>query len=98
MRFHLKTQLFLYEYASVHSYPMKTIDENGTFRKRSPDWNFFENAVFACTCGQTKTELFENAEDTLSVSIDSAQYYETYSRWWTSAFLSCRLYLGLFPT
>ena len=22
----------------------------------------FENAVFACTCGRTKTELFENAE------------------------------------
>ena len=28
--------------ASVHTYPMKTIDENGTFRKRSPDWNFLK--------------------------------------------------------
>ena len=24
----------------------------------------FENAVFVCTCGQKKTGLFENAEDT----------------------------------
>ena len=79
---------------------MKKINENGTFRKRSPEWNFlktlfsrvrvagrkrnfsetlsrverFENAVFVCTRGQTKTELFENAEVTLSVSIHSAQY------------------------
>ena len=34
----------------------------------------FENALFACTCGRTKTELFENAEVTLSVSIHSEQY------------------------
>ena len=27
---------------SVHTYPVKTIDENGTFRKRSPDWNFLK--------------------------------------------------------
>ena len=34
----------------------------------------FENAVFACRCGRTKTELFKNADVTLSVSIHSAQY------------------------
>ena len=34
----------------------------------------FEAAVFACTCGKTKTELFENAEDILSVPFHSAQY------------------------
>ena len=32
-----------------------------------------ENAVFACTCGQMKTKLFENTEDTLSVPIHSTQ-------------------------
>ena len=60
--------------ASVHTNPMKTINENGTFRKRSPEWNFFyENTVLVCTCGQSKTELFENAEDTLSVSKDGGR-------------------------
>ena len=48
----------------VHTYPLKTLSRV----------DLFENAVFACTCGQTKTELFENAEDTLSVPIHSAQY------------------------
>ena len=28
--------------ASVHTYPMKTINEKGTFRKRSPEWNFLK--------------------------------------------------------
>ena len=51
--------------ASVHTYPKKTINENGTF----------ENALQS-TCGQTKTELFENAEDTLSVPIHSAEYIQ----------------------
>ena len=49
---------------------MKTINKNGTFRKRV---ELSENAVFACTCGQTKTKLFENTEGTLSVSIHSTQ-------------------------
>ena len=33
----------------------------------------FENDVFATTCGRTKTELFGNADVTLSVPIHSAQ-------------------------
>ena len=36
----------------------------------------FDNAVFASTCGQTKTELFENAEVTLSIPIHSAPYWK----------------------
>ena len=36
----------------------------------------FENAVFACTCGRTKTELFENADVTRPVPIHAAQYYK----------------------
>ena len=36
--------------------------------------DLFEAAVFACTCRKTKTELFENAEDILSVPFHSAQY------------------------
>ena len=48
IRFHLKTQLFLFmDTASVHTYPMKTINENGTFWKRSPLQNFL-NTLFSC--------------------------------------------------
>ena len=34
--------------ASVHTYPMKTINENGAFRKRSPKCNFLKTLFFAC--------------------------------------------------
>ena len=34
-----KRNFFFTDTASVHTYPMKTINENGTFRKRSPEWN-----------------------------------------------------------
>ena len=30
---------FFTDTASVRTYPMKMINENGTFRKRSPEWN-----------------------------------------------------------
>ena len=76
IRFHLNRQHFLYGYG----FRPHVSEENGTFRKRSPEWNLlktlfsrvradrwkrnfsktlsrvelFENAVFACTCGQTK--------------------------------------------
>ena len=34
-----KRNFFFTDTASVHTYPIKTINENGTFRKRSPEWN-----------------------------------------------------------
>jgi len=42
--------------ASVHTYPTKTIAENGTFGKRSTEWNFLKtltshyqyNSEYAC--------------------------------------------------
>ena len=55
-----KREFFLMDTTSIHTYPTKTINENGAFRKRSPEWNFPENAVFTCTCGQSKTELTVN--------------------------------------
>ena len=66
IRFHLKTQLFLYG----HSFRAHVSDENDQwkrhFSKTLSRVELFENAVFVCTChgGQTKTALFENAEDT----------------------------------
>ena len=50
---------------------MKMINENG-FSKTLSRMEILENVVLACTCGQTKTELFENAEVTLSVPIHYA--------------------------
>ena len=44
IRFHLKTQLFLYRYDfRPHvSDELETINENGTFLKHSPEWNFLK--------------------------------------------------------
>ena len=73
MRFHLTTQLFVNGYGFRPHVPDENDRRKRNFSKTLSRLELFENAVFACTCGQTKTELFENAEDTLSVSIDSAQ-------------------------
>ena len=74
IRFHLKTQLFLYG----HGFSAHVSDENDqwkrNFLKTLSIVELFEHAVFVCTCGQTKTGLFKNAEDTLSVPIHSVQY------------------------
>ena len=64
-----KRNFFFTDTTFVHTYRWKR-----NFSKTLSKVERFENAVFACTCGQTKTELFENVEDTLSVPIHSAQY------------------------
>ena len=57
-----KLNFFFTDTASLHTYPIKTINEDGTFWKRCFTWK----------CEQTKRDwLFENAEDTLSVPIHS---------------------------
>ena len=45
---------------------MKTINENGTFRKRPPEWNDLKTLFSRVRVDRRKWELFENAEDTLS--------------------------------
>ena len=88
IRFDLKTQLFLYGYG----FRPHESDENHQWKRnfsKTLTWvELYENTVLVCTCGQSKTELFENAEDTLSVP----------KGWWTGASLSCLLSLGLFLT
>ena len=37
-----KRSFFLTNRVSVHTRPIKKINENGTFRKRSPEWNFLK--------------------------------------------------------
>ena len=65
-RMPFQTQLFVTDTAIVHMYTMKTIIENATFRKRSPEWTFFENDTVAYSCGRLKTELFDNDEKALA--------------------------------
>ena len=69
IRFDLKTQLFLYGYG----FRPHESDENHQWKRnfsKTLTWvELYENTVLVCTCGQSKTELFENAEDTLSVQI-----------------------------
>ena len=74
IRFHLKTQLFLYGYG----FRPHVSDENGhqkrNFWKTLSRVELFENAVYPYTCGQIKTKLFENADVTLPVPVHSAQH------------------------
>ena len=62
IRFDLKRQLFLYG----HGFRPQVSDENHQWKRnfsKTLTWvELFENAVFACTCGQRKTELLENAK------------------------------------
>ena len=55
--------------------------------KRSMKTELFDNAVFPCTYGQTKTELFRKRwGHTISSNLLRTKL-ETYSRWRTGAFL-----------
>ena len=97
IRFHLKTQLFLYGHSfnSVYTYPMKTINENGTFRKRSPEQNFLKT-LFSCLRVARQKRDFSRTLKTHSSNPLCGILELTYSRWRSGASLSCLLYLGLF--
>ena len=73
IRFDLKTQLFLHGYG----FRPHESDENHQWKRnfsKTLTWvELYENTVLVCTCGQSKTELFENAEDTLSVPKDGGR-------------------------
>ena len=60
IRFHLKTQIFLYGY-DFHPHVSDKNDQwKRSFSKTLSRVELSENAVFTCTCGQTKTELTVN--------------------------------------
>ena len=69
IRFHLNTQHFLYGYGFRPHVSDEHDQWKRNFSKTLSTVELFKNTVFACTCGKRKTELFENAEDTLSVQI-----------------------------
>ena len=54
--------------AIVHTFTMKTMTENATFRKRSRG-DFFENDIAAYSCGCLKTELFDNDESACAFAL-----------------------------
>ena len=56
-----KTQLFLHGYGFRPHVSNENDQWKRNFSKTLSRVERFENAVFSCTCGQTKTELFENA-------------------------------------
>ena len=64
---------------SVYGYGFRPheSDENHQWKRnfsKTLTWvELYENTVLVCTCGQSKTELFENAEDTLSVPKDGGR-------------------------
>ena len=67
--FKRKRYCFVPDTATVHTTTLKTITENGSFRKRSPEWNdlkavLFENAVFLVWTA--KTILSENDDVTIT--------------------------------
>lgn len=42
IRFCLRTKIFSPVQPTVHTHPVKTVIENESFRKRSPEWGFFK--------------------------------------------------------
>ena len=42
---------------SIHTYPIKTINENEAFRKRSPEWNFLKTLFSRERVGKRKRNL-----------------------------------------
>ena len=69
-----KKQFFLYGYGFHPHVSYETDQWKRNLSKTLSRVELFENAIFACTWRQTQTELFENAEVTLSVPSHSAQY------------------------
>ena len=52
IRFRLKTQLFFYGLAFRPQYPVKTVTENATFQKHSPEWTFLKTPFFVFSCAR----------------------------------------------
>ena len=84
--------------ASVHKYPMKTIIENGTFRKRSPEWNFLKTLFARVRVDRRKRNFLKTLRTQNLFQSTPRNILETYSRWRKDASLSSLSYLSLFLT
>ena len=58
-----KRDFFFTDTASVHTYPMRTINENGTFQKRSPELNF-KKTLFSRVCVDGRKRNFSKTLST----------------------------------
>ena len=75
-----KRNFFFTDTASVHAYPMKTINENGTFRKRSPESNFLKKLFLRVGVNRGKRNFSKTLGHTIS-SNPLRAILETYLRW-----------------
>ena len=92
--FKRKRYYFVPDTATVHTTTPKTINESGSIRKRSPEWNdlkmaLFENAVFLVWT--SKTMLSENDDVITTTPSGCRLLNREYPRWRTDSFwwLSC---------
>ena len=63
----LKTHLFYPYWVRVHMDTAFLVPENEAFRKRSPEWIFLKTLFSCCHMDGGETELFENADITVSI-------------------------------
>ena len=87
--FKQKRYCFVPDTTTVHATTPKTISENGSFRKCSPEWNdlkmvLFENAVFQMWTA--KMMLSENDDATTTAPPVCRPLNREYTRWRTVAF------------
>ena len=93
IRFHY-VSVFFTDTASVHTYPMKTVNEKETCRRRFPKWNFLTTLFSRVRVDRRKRGTFRKRWGHNISSKSLRAIFETYSRWRTDASLSCLL-LGL---
>ena len=84
-----KLNFFLTDTASVHTYPIKTINEDGTFRKRSPEWNFLKTLFYVNVWTDEKGLTVRKRRGHTISSNPLRVRLETYSRRRMGASLSC---------
>ena len=89
-----KLNFFFTDTASVHTYPIKTINEDGTFRKRSPEWNFLKTLFYVNVWTDEKGLTVRKRRGHTISSNPPRAILETYSRRRMGASLSCLLYLA----
>ena len=85
IRFHLKMQLFLYGQGFPPHVPNDNDHWNRKFSKMLFRVELFENTLLLCTCGRTRTELFENVDVTESIisttSFPGSLFSASLGRW-----------------
>ena len=56
---HTYADTFNFDWPSVHTYPVNTVDDYAIFLKRVPEGIFLKYALNTASCGQSKTYILE---------------------------------------